>query len=75
MFVKAWEKRSLAKNFLQAIKVEKDMASISSHQGNEENKPSSYEKNTNKIKRILRIDTEKKDKDPTDMASMQRVIK
>ena len=41
MFIKAQEKRTLVENFLEAIKVEKDMASISSHQGNEENKPSS----------------------------------
>ena len=51
------------------------MASISSHQGNEEKKPSSLEKNTKKNKGILRTDTEKKDKEPTDMASMQRVTK
>ena len=31
MFVKAREKRALAENFLEAIKVEKDLASISSH--------------------------------------------
>jgi hypothetical protein len=55
--------------------VEKDMELISSHQGNEENKPSSSEKNTKKTKGILRTDTEKKDKEPTDMASMERVIK
>ena len=75
MFVKAREKRTLAENFLEAIKVEKDLASISSHQGNEENKPSSSEKNIKKNKGILKSDTEKKEKDPTDMASMQRVIK
>jgi hypothetical protein len=75
MFVKVQEKRTLEKKILEAIKVEKDMASISSHQGNEENKPSSSKKNTNKSKGILRTDTEKKDKEPTDMASMQRVIK
>ena len=51
------------------------MASISSHQGNEENKPSSSQKNTKKNKGIPRTDTEKKDKEPTDMESMQRVIK
>ena len=51
------------------------MASISSHQGNEENKTSSSEKITKKIKGILRTDTKKTDKEPTDMASMQRVIK
>ena len=75
MFVKARERRTLAENFLEAIKVEKDMESISSHQGNEENKPSSLEKNTRKRKGILRMDTEKKDKEPTNMASMQRFIK
>ena len=31
MFVKAREKRTLVENFLEAIKVEKDLASISSH--------------------------------------------
>jgi hypothetical protein len=41
MFVKAREKRNLAKNFVEAIKMEKDLASVSSHQGNEENNPSS----------------------------------
>ena len=54
--------------------MEKDIASISSSQGNEENKPSSSEKPIKK-KGILKTDTEKKDKDPTDMASMQRVLK
>jgi hypothetical protein len=39
--------------------VEKDMTSISSHQGNEENKPSSSEKSIKKSKGILRLDTEK----------------
>ena len=51
------------------------MASIYSHQGNEDNNPSSSQKNTNKGKGILRTDTEKKYKEPTDMESMQRVIK
>ena len=53
--------------------MEKDIASIASSQGNEENKPSSLEKPINK-KGILKMDTEKKDKEPTDMESMQRVI-
>ena len=75
MFVKAREKITLAENFLEAIKVEKDMASISSHQGNEENKPYSSEKNTKKNKGILRTDTKKKDKEPIDTTSMKRVIK
>ena len=54
--------------------MENDIASIASSQGNEENKPSSSEK-TIKKKGTLKIDTEKKDKEPTDMASMQRVLK
>ena len=41
MFVRAREKRTLAENFIEDIKVEKDIPSISSSQGNEENKPSS----------------------------------
>ena len=75
MFVKAREKITLVENFLEAIKVEKDLESISSHQGNEENKTSSSKKNTKKNKGILRTNIEKKDKEPTDMASMHRVIK
>ena len=46
MFVKACKKKNLAEHFLEAIEMEKDMASISSDQGNEENKPSSSEKKT-----------------------------
>ena len=33
MFVKAREKRTLTENFLEAIKVEKDLESIPSHRG------------------------------------------
>ena len=51
------------------------MASISIHQSSEENKPSSSEKNTKKNKGIRKTDTKKNDKEPTDMESMQRVIK
>ena len=51
------------------------MASISSHQGNEENKPSSSEKSIKKNKGILKSGAEKKEKETTDMESMQRVIK
>jgi hypothetical protein len=54
--------------------VEKDIASIASFQGNEENKPSSSEKPIKK-KGILKTDTEKKDKEATDMASIQRALK
>ena len=41
MFVKSREIRTLVENFLEAIRMEKDLESISIHQGNEENKPSS----------------------------------
>jgi hypothetical protein len=74
MFVKDQHKITLAKNFIEALQVEKDIASIASSQGNEENKPSSLEKIMKK-KGILKIDTEKKDKEPINMASMQRVLK
>ena len=35
MFVKARQKRTLAKNFIRALQVVKDIASIASSQGNE----------------------------------------
>ena len=75
MFVKAREKITLEENFVEAIKVEKDLESISIHQNNEEIKPSSPEKSIKKNKGIPRSDLEKKEKEPTDMESMQRVIK
>lgn len=74
MFVKARQKRTLAENFIEALQVENDIASIASSQGNEENKPSSSEKPIKK-KGILKTDMEKREKEPTDMASMQRVLK
>ena len=74
MFVKARQKRTLAENFIEALQVEKEIASISRSQGNEGNKPSSLEKPI-KNKGIIKTDIEKKDKEPTDMASMQRVLK
>ena len=52
MFVKRKEIRTLADNFLEAIKVEKDLASISAHQGNEESEASTSEKNRNMNKEI-----------------------
>ena len=55
--------------------MKKDLASISSHQGNEDNKPSPSEKIIKKNKGIPRLDAEKKEKDPMDMESMKRVIK
>ena len=55
--------------------MDKDLASISSHQGNEESKPSLSEKSIKKNKGISKLDSEKKDKEPKDKESMQRVIK
>ena len=40
MFVKRKETRTLEENFEEAIKVEKDLASISIHQGNEDSEVS-----------------------------------
>ena len=39
-FVKRKEIRTLAENFVEAIKVENDLATISTHQGNEESEAS-----------------------------------
>ena len=55
--------------------MEKGLAAISSHQGNEESKPSSLEKSIKKNKGISKTDSEKKDKEPMDMENMQRFIK
>ena len=49
---KGKEKKTLAENFLEAIKVEKDLAAISSHRGNKEIKASSSNKNIKKSKGI-----------------------
>ena len=43
MFVKSKEKQTLEENFHEAIKVEKDLATISSHLDTEENKASTSE--------------------------------
>jgi hypothetical protein len=75
MFFKAKEMRTLTENFLEVVKVEKYLASISSHQGNKENKPSLLEKSMKKDKGISKLDSEKKEKEPMDMESMHRVIK
>ena len=74
MFVKYRQNRTLAKNFIEATRVEKHIASIASSQGNEENKCSSSDK-IKKKKGILKTKIEKKDKEPTNMASMKRVLK
>ena len=52
MFVKRKEIRTLEENFEEAIKVEKDLASISTHQGNEESEASILEKNGKKNKEV-----------------------
>ena len=51
--------------------MEKYLAAISSHPGNEENKSSTSEKNGKKRKGISKLESE----DPTDMESMHRMIK
>ena len=51
------------------------MASISSHLRNEENKASTSERNGKKGQTISKSEANKKDKDPTDMESMQQMIK
>jgi hypothetical protein len=52
MFVKRKEIRTLEENFEEAIKVEKDLASISIHQGNEESEASTLEKNGKNHKEV-----------------------
>ena len=54
--------------------MKKYITSIASSQGNKENKSSSSKKPIKK-KGILKTDMEKRDKEPTDMACMQRVLK
>jgi hypothetical protein len=71
MFVKRKEKQTLVENFQEDIKVDKYLASIYSHPGNEENETSTFERNGQKGKGISKLELEKKDKDPTDMESMQ----
>ena len=65
MFVKGKEKRTLVENLLEAIKVGKYLATISSHRGNEESNPSLSEKSIKKNKGISKIHSENKDKYPT----------
>ena len=65
----------MEENLEEAIKVEKDITSISSHIGNEENKASTSEKKGKKGKWISKLESKKKDKDPIDMESMQQMIK
>ena len=52
MFVKRKEIRTLEENFEEAIKVEKDLASISIHQGNKESEASTSENNGKKRKDV-----------------------
>ena len=71
IFVKNQEILTLVENFEEAIKVEKYLAYISSHLGNEENKASTSERNGKKSKGISKLELDEKDKDPTYMESMQ----
>ena len=52
MFVKRKEIRTLEENFEEAIKFEKDLASISIHQGNEESETSTSKNNGKKNKEV-----------------------
>ena len=52
MFVKRKEIRTLEENFEESIKVEKYLASISTHQGNEESEASTSEKHGKKNKEV-----------------------
>ena len=52
MFVKRKEIRTLEENFLEDIKVEKDLASISTNEGNEESEASTSKKNGKKNREI-----------------------
>ena len=52
MFVKRKEIRTLEENFEEAIKVEKDLASIFIHQGNEESEASASKENGKKNKEV-----------------------
>ena len=52
IFVKRKKIWTLKENFLESIKVEKDLASISTHLGNEESEASTLEKNGIKNKEI-----------------------
>ena len=52
MFVKTKEIRTLVENFVESIKVEKDLATISTHLGNEESEAFTLEKNGKKNKEI-----------------------
>ena len=61
--------------YLNAIKFEKDLAAISNHLGNEENKYSTSDNNGKRNKGTSKMDSYKKEKEPTDMDSMQRMIK
>ena len=51
MFVKIKDIRALEENFGEAIKVDKDLASISIHQGNEESEASTSENNGKRTRR------------------------
>ena len=57
MFVRSKEKKTLALNFQEGIKVEKYLATISSHPGNEENKASTSEHNGKKSKGIYKSES------------------
>ena len=52
MFVKRKEMRTLEQNFKEAIQIEKDLASISTHRDNDESEASTSEKQGKKNKEL-----------------------
>jgi hypothetical protein len=75
MFVKREKQQNFVDNLEEDINVEKDLAAISNHPGNEESKSSASEKNDKKNKGASKMESDMKDKDPTNMESMQWMIK
>ena len=66
MFVKQKEKTTMQGNFTEAIKVEKDMASLKVNQGNDK---------LSNIKNPMKSHTDRKEKDSFDIEGLQRVVK
>ena len=73
MFVRRAAKLTLAENFEEAIKVEKDMSAIKTNPGVDTDSASSSRKNTESPSKTTT--PEKKGQDSLDLDSLQRVIK
>jgi hypothetical protein len=75
MFLKRKEKQNLDENLEEDIKAKKDLESISNNLGNEEKYFSTSENNGKNNMGTFKTDSDKKEKEPADMNSMQRMIK